>query len=138
MAGSMSSARSTATDYMNIRTVPAMLSIIFAGASLFQFGGIPDITLAWINAGSGGYTLTANHSVIASMGALLVAFMSSETRDFDYYEDWEKVAIAAGPILIVGQAYISQVNDFILAVGDPLGMQLAFLVSLVSWGVAVQ
>ena len=124
-------------DYANIRTIPAMMSVIFALASLYQFGGISDVTLAWIG-GSGGYTLTGEHAVIASMGAYVVAFMSSETKQFEHYANWEKVAIVLAPAVILGQQYVTEVNDFLTSLGDPLGMQLAFFVTIVAWGVAVQ
>jgi len=126
-----------AQDYMNIRTLPAMLSVIFALASLYQFGGISDVTLTWIG-GTGGYTLTGEHSVMASMAAYTVAFMSSETKQFENYETWEMGLIAAAPVVIVGQQYVTEVNDFITSLGDPLGMQLSFLVTIVAWAVAVQ
>ncbi|EMA25733.1 hypothetical protein [Haloarcula argentinensis] len=31
------------SDYMNIRSLPAMLSVAFVAASLYQFGGIPTV-----------------------------------------------------------------------------------------------
>lgn len=126
-----------ASDYMNIRSLPAMLSVGFILASLYQFGGISDVTLSWL-AGSGGYTLTGQHAIMVSLGAFAAAFASSETKRFENYENWEKVAIAAGPGVILGQQYVTEVNDFLVSLGDPLGMQLAFIATVVSWGVAVQ
>jgi len=124
-------------DYMNVRTLPATLSVAFIVASLYQFGGITDVTLAWIG-GTGGYTLTAEHAILVSMGAFVVAFMSSETKQFEHYETKEQVAIALGPVVILGQQYVTEVNDFLVSLGDPLGMQLAFVATIVSWGIAVQ
>jgi hypothetical protein len=89
--------------------------------------------LPWLD-----YTLTQEHSVLVSLAVFGAAFASSETMQFESYEDWEKVVIAAGPVLIVGAHYVTAINDFLLSLGDPLGHQLAFLVTIASWGVAVQ
>ncbi|EMA18590.1 hypothetical protein [Haloarcula argentinensis] len=121
------------SDYMNIRSLPAMLSVAFVAASLYQFGGITTVELPWLS-----YTLTTQHSLLISLGAFAAAFASSETKQFEYYEDWEKIAIALGPAVILGNEYLPAVNDFLTSLGDPLGMQLAFLATVVSWGVAVQ
>ncbi|WP_420181836.1 hypothetical protein ACNO8S_09585 [Haloarcula sp. KBTZ06] len=121
------------SDYMNIRSLPAMLSVAFVAASLYQFGGITTVELPWLS-----YTLTTQHSLLISLGAFAAAFASSETKQFEYYEDWEKIAIALGPAVILGNEYLPTVNDFLTSLGDPLGMQLAFLATVVSWGVAVQ
>ncbi len=121
------------SDYMNIRSLPAMLSVAFVAASLYQFGGVTTVELPWLS-----YTLTTQHSLLISLGAFAAAFASSETKQFEYYEDWEKIAIALGPAVILGNEYLPAVNDFLTSLGDPLGMQLAFLATVVSWGVAVQ
>jgi len=121
------------SDYMNIRSLPAMLSVAFVAASLYQFGGVTTVELPWLS-----YTLTTQHSLLISLGAFAAAFASSETKQFEYYEVWEKVAIALGPAVILGNEYLPAVNDFLTSLGDPLGMQLAFLATVVSWGVAVQ
>jgi hypothetical protein len=73
-----------------------------------------------------------------SIGVFLVAFASSETKQLDHYEDWEKIAIASGPVVILGQHYVGVIDDLLLSLGDPLGYQLAFLLSMISWGVAVR
>ena len=121
------------SDYMNIRSLPAMLSVAFVAASLYQFGGITTVELPWLS-----YTLTTQHSLLISLGAFAAAFASSETKQFEYYEDWEKIAMGLGPAVILGNEYLPAVNDFLTSLGDPLGMQLAFLATVVSWGVAVQ
>jgi hypothetical protein len=121
------------SDYMNIRSLPAMLSVAFVAASLYQFGGVTTVELPWLS-----YTLTTQHSLLISLGAFAAAFASSETKQFEYYEDWEKIAIALGPAVILGNEYLPAVNDFLTSLGDPLGMQLAFFATVVSWGVAVQ
>lgn len=120
-------------DYMNMRSLPAMLSVAFVAASLYQFGGITTVELPWLS-----YTLTTLHSLLVSLGTYAAAFASSETKRFEHYGLWEQVAIVAGPLVILGSEFVPQVNDFLLSLGDPLGMQLAFIATVVSWGVAVQ
>jgi len=119
-------------DYTQLNTIPALLSVLFVVAGLYQFGGISDVTLTWID-----YTLTAQHATFASIGTYAVAFASSETKEFRYYEDWEQAMIAAGPLLIVGYQYVPQIAD-IVNTSSNLGPILAFLVTVAAWGVAVR
>lgn len=125
------------SDYANIRTIPAILTVAFVVASLYQFGGISTVELTWIG-GAEGYTLTDQHAILVSLGSFAVAFASSETRRFEDYEDWEQVAIVIGPAVIIGAQYVSQINDILVGLGEPFGFQLAFIASIVSWGVAVR
>lgn len=120
-------------DYANIRTIPAYLSAAFLLASLYQFGGIGTVSLDWLN-----YTLTAEHAVLVSMAAFVVAFAGSTTRQFENYERWEQGAIALGPVVILGEYLTVEVSDFLISIGDPVGMQLAFIATVVSWAVAVR
>ena len=133
MASHQARASAMLSDYANIRTIPAVLGVAFVMASLYQFGGITQVDLPWL-----GYTLTTEHAALVSVGAFAVAFASSETRDFDQYEDWEQWAIASGPIVILGNQYVAEINSFLVGLGDPIGHQLAFLVTVVSWGVTVR
>jgi len=119
------------SDYSRLRTVPAMLSIVFALASLYQFGGISQVNLTWLD-----YTLSAQHAMLVSLGTLVVAFASSETKQFDSYEDWEMAVIAAGPLLIVTYQYIPEITD--LVNGSDITQAVAFMVSIAAWGVAVR
>lgn len=116
-------------EYSNLRTIPAVMGLAFALASLYQFGGIAVVELPWL-----GYTLTSEHAVFVSMGALTVAFASSETRSFASYDTWEQALIAAGPLLIIGHQYVPEVTDLIAQQGD-IGGMIAFAISLTSWGV---
>lgn len=120
------------SDYTHLRTLPALLSVVFVLAGLYQFGGISEVMLVWLD-----YSLTAQHAMLVSLGAFVVAFASSETKDFSYYEDWEKVAIAAGPLVIIGYEYVPFVSDLISTTSN-LGPIVAFLLTVVSWGVAVR
>jgi len=120
-------------DYTHLRTVPALLSVLFIATGLYQFGGISQFTLNWgLN-----YTITAEHAAIASIAVFAIAFMSSETRSFDYYETWEMVFIGASPLLIVGHQYVGWVNTQITNNSPTLSI-LAFLVTVIGWGVAVR
>ncbi|MUW13734.1 hypothetical protein GJ633_02975 [Halorubrum sp. CBA1125] len=122
----------TLSDYTHLRTLPALLSVVFIMAGLYQFGGISEVMLTWLD-----YTLTAEHATFISLGAYAIAFASSETKQFDRYEDWEKVAIAAGPVVIVGYQYVPQIAD-IINTSSNLGPIVAFLATVVAWGVAVR
>lgn len=119
-------------DYMQLRTVPALIGIVFAISSLYQFGGIANVSLEWIN-----YTLTTQDSMLISLGAYAVAFASSETKQFQHYEDWEKGMIAAAPVLIVGHEYLTFVSDFVTN-NSPTGGALLFILCMAAWGVAVR
>jgi len=120
------------SDYTHLRTLPALLSVVFVLAGLYQFGGISEVNLTWMN-----YTLTAEHATFVSLGSYAIAFASSETKQFESYEDWEKVAIAAGPAIIVAYQYMPTIADVINTTSN-LGPIVAFLATVVAWGVAVR
>ncbi|MDB2261554.1 hypothetical protein PM035_08225 [Halorubrum ezzemoulense] len=133
MASSYSRTMSdTLSDYTHLRTLPALLSVVFVLAGLYQFGGISEVMLTWLD-----YTLTSEHATFIALGAYAIAFASSETKQFESYEDWEKVAIAVGPLVIVGYQYVPQIAD-IINTSSNLGPILAFLATVVAWGVAVR
>ncbi|AFD04015.1 VP4 [Halorubrum pleomorphic virus 6] len=119
-------------DYTQLNTIPALLSVLFVVAGLYQFGGISDVTLTWLN-----YTLTTQHATFASLGVYVVAFASSETKDFRYYEQWEQVLIVSGPLLILGYQFVPQIADLVNTTSN-LGPIVAFLVTIAAWGVAVR
>jgi len=120
------------SDYTHLRTLPALLSVVFILAGLYQFGGISEVMLTWID-----YTLTAEHATFISLAAYAIAFASSETKQFESYEQWEQVAIALGPIIIAGYQYVPQLADLINTSSN-LGPIVAFLATVVAWGVAVR
>ena len=133
MASSYSRTMSdTLSDYTHLRTLPALLSVVFVLAGLYQFGGISEVMLTWLD-----YTLTAEHATFISLGAYAIAFASSETKQFESYERWEQIAIAAGPLVIVGYQYVPQIAD-IINTNSNLGPLVAFLATVVAWGVAVR
>ena len=120
------------SDYTHLRTLPALLSVVFIIAGLYQFGGISEVMLTWID-----YTLTAEHATLISLAAYAIAFASSETKQFDSYEQWEQVAIALGPVIIASYQYVPQVAD-VINTSSNLGPIVAFLATVVAWGVAVR
>ena len=120
------------SDYTHLRTLPALLSVVFILAGLYQFGGISEVNLTWID-----YMLTAEHATFISLAAYAIAFASSETKQFESYEQWEQVAIALGPVIIAGYQYVPQLADLINTSSN-LGPIVAFLATVVAWGVAVR
>jgi len=122
-----------ADDYSNLRTIPAMLGVLFALMSLFLFGGISTPTFSWID-----YTLTTQHAMYVSLAVFAVAFMSSETKQFENYESAEQALIVATPALALAWEHIPQVVDVFMALGDPLGEVVAFAITLIGWTVAVR
>ena len=122
-----------ADDYSNLRTIPAMLGVAFALTSLYLFGGIENVMLPWID-----YTLTTAHSMYVSLAVFAVAFMSSETKQFENYEQPEQALIIATPALALAWEHITEVRDVFMALGDPLGEVVAFAITLIGWTVAVR
>ena len=120
------------SDYTHLRTLPALLSVLFIIAGLYQFGGISEVMLTWID-----YTLTAEHATFISLAAYAIAFASSETKQFESYEQWEQVAIALGPVVIASYQYVPQVAG-VINTSSNLGPIVAFLATVVAWGVAVR
>ena len=120
------------SDYTHLRTLPALLSVVFIISGLYQFGGISEVLLTWID-----YALTAEHATFISLAAYAIAFASSETKQFDSYEQWEQVAIALGPVIIASYQYVPQVAD-VINTSSNLGPIVAFLATVVAWGVAVR
>lgn len=121
-----------AADYSNLRTLPAVLGIAFAVTSLYQFGGISVVHLAWAD-----YTLTPEAATIGSLGIYLLAFASSETKQLENYEGWEMVFIGAAPVLIVAHQYTNYVADLV-ANNDPAAGIVCFGITMLAWGVAVR
>lgn len=127
-----SSVSGIVSDYSHLRTLPALLSVVFALASLYQFGGISEVHLVWAD-----YTLTTQHAMLTSVGVYALAFASSETKAFDHYQDWEKVLIAGGPALIVGYQYVDFISNLVNTMSNT-GPIVAFLITVAAWGVAVR
>lgn len=132
MTGYNSSPSELMNDYANLRTLPALLGLLFALASVYQFGGIETVYSPWID-----YTLTAEHATFISLGSYAIAFASSETRELQNYRTWEKVLIGAGPPVVIAHQYWTPFADAIANAGT-LGQVIAALLVMVSWGVVVR
>lgn len=132
MATRTNSLNGLLNDYSQLRAVPALLGIIFAIASLYQFGGVNELTLQWFD-----YTLTDTHAMLISLGVLVVAFMSSETKQFENYEDWEQALIAATPALVVGHHYVPFIESLVNT-AEPFGQILAFLICVAGYASAMR
>ena len=133
MGSHRSSMSNLVKDYKDLRTIPALLGIFFAIASLYQFGGIAEVQILW----GFDYILTTEHAMFVSLAAYAVAFMSSETKEFQNYEDWEKGMIAAGPILLIGHQYWTWLGDQ-FTTHDPMLPIVGFVIAIAAWGVAVR
>ena len=120
-------------DYLNLRTLPAAIGIVFAVASLYLFGAISGLTFGW----GIEYQITDSHALWVSLGAYLLAFASSETRSFEKYERWEQGVIAAGPLLMLASQHWAWLVDT-MAANSPHFAIVAFLISFASYGVLVQ
>jgi len=118
-------------DYAQLRSIPALLSVAFTLSSLYEFGGLAGLELTWLN-----YTLTANHAMLLSLGSFVVAFASSETKQFANYEQWQQILIGAGPALIILHHTIPYVGN--LTAENPAMGMFFYLISLTSWGVAIK
>lgn len=118
-------------QYRDLNTVPALVGIVFAVATVYQFGGLSEVHLVWLD-----YTLETSHAMLISLGAWAVAFMSSETSQWSNYEPWEQALMAGGLGLIVAHQHVGYVTDLIAGWGT-YGQVAAFLLALSAWGVAV-
>lgn len=120
-------------DLTNIRTVAAAVSGAFLLLSLYAYGGVSSVELVWV-----GYTLEAGHALLGSLVVYLIAFMSSETNDFETYDQMEQAVIAAGPLSMIGWEYVPMFHDAVASLGDPLAQQALFALSIASWAYAVR
>ncbi|ARS89642.1 hypothetical protein [Natrarchaeobaculum aegyptiacum] len=121
------------SNYANLRTIPAVLGVLFGLMSLYQFGAFGDtLGFAWFD-----YELTAMHAMVGSLIVYVIAFASSETRSFDHYHDGEKVLIAVSVLLIL---LYPQVDYAVTLVEyhDPGTMIVAWLVTISGYGVAIR
>jgi hypothetical protein len=123
--------RSMFSNYTQLNTIPALSGIAFAVASAVQFLGAtfgiaPSADLA--------YTLDPTHALLISLVALVVAFASSDTTDWRYYETYEQGIVALAVGLMIGQEYLAEVQD-LLANNAPVAGIVAFAVTMAAWGV---
>ena len=119
----------TVSNYTQLNTIPALMGILFAMSAGVQFLGM-QISIAI----PASYSFPSTHAMLVSIGVLVIAFASSDTKDWRYYESWEQIVVGAAVVLMVGAEYIVEIDDFIAA-NDPITGIAAFLVSMAAWSV---
>jgi hypothetical protein len=72
--------------------------------------------------------------MIVSLMALVIAFASSDTKDWRYYETWEQGVVAVAVFLMVGMEYLTEVQNLVTS-NDPVGPLIAFGLAMAAWGV---
>lgn len=116
-------------EYMQLKSIPSFLSATFLVLTFHTFGGVDPLHVNW----GIDYTLTAEHALYGSLVTYLVAFASSETKEFSRYDDVEKALIAAGPAVLVIHEYQWLISSW------STGLEMAgFALAAVSWMVAVR
>lgn len=120
------------SDYAHLKTLPALTSALLVVFSAYLYGGISTITVEWLD-----YTISTQGALIGSLVIYVIAFASSETRSLEYYENWEIALISSGPGLMLLYQYVPWAADQ-FAANDPTLYIIAFLFSLISWGVMVR
>ena len=116
-------------SYSQLNTIPAVLGILFAISAGVQFLGA-QISIAVPMT----YSFDPAHAMLVSLGVLVLAFASSETKDWRYYDAWEQVTVGLAVVVMVGQEYITEISEFI-ASNDPVTGVAAFVLSMAAWGV---
>lgn len=115
-------------QYTQLNTIPAIVGIIFAVAAGVQF---LDVT---ITIGIVSYTFDPAHAMFVGFGALVVAFASSDTKDWRFYDTWEQGLVAVAVVLMISGEYVAEVAT-ILSNNQPVAGIIAFAISMAAWGV---
>ncbi|MDZ7729918.1 MAG: hypothetical protein U5K37_01235 [Natrialbaceae archaeon] len=118
---------------MQLRTIPAIIASVFVITVAYTFGAIAPIEVLWYD-----YTLTGSHAMWLSVGTYILAFMSSETKAFDFYRRWEQLLIVAGPVLLGLYTYHPWTAEFINTTAPPWAQIGAAVVTYVGYLVATQ
>jgi len=124
----MAYSRGLVSDYKQLNTIPAIVGIVFAIAAGVQFLQL-HITL-----GLWGYTFPTDQAMLVSLGSLVVAFASSETKDWHHYESYEQAIVGGAVVVTVGAQYISEIGN-VLTNNQPVAGVVAFAISMAAWGV---
>lgn len=119
--------KSILSDYTQLNTLPAVTGVLFAVASSVQFLG------ATVSLSTPAYTFDPAHAMLVSLLMLVVAFASSETKDWRHYDEWEQGVVGVAAITLVGTEYVPEIADLVMSSqGTQVG---AFVLSLAAWGV---
>lgn len=119
------------TEYAQLNTIPALAGIIFATGSAVQFLGA-SITIA--PSADLSYTFAANEALLVSLVSLVVAFASSDTKDWRHYETYEQALVGVAVVAMVGTEYLTEISDLVVNNEPTVGI-LFFGLSMGAWGV---
>jgi hypothetical protein len=111
-----------------IRTVPALAGLVFAAASAVQFLD------AQIALGVLDWSFKPALALVVSLGSLLVAFASSNTRDWEHLENAEQATVAVALLIMLTHQYTPTVETAI-ANNQPWAGFVAFMSGMIAWGV---
>lgn len=123
--------RGMLSNYTQLNTIPALTGILFATGAAVQFLGA-SITIA--PAADMSYTFEASHALLVSLVTLVIAFASSDTKDWRYYETYEQATVGVAALFMVGAEYLVEISDLITNNEPTMGI-VAFVVSMAAWGV---
>ena len=118
-------------DYTELRTVPAIIGVLFALSSLTLFLG------GELYIGALDYTFASEHSLLVSVVCLAAAFAASDTNDFAYYRDWEKGLVALFIVVLFAVEFSSTANSLIHD-NEPYAGIIAFVWGVVAWAIVSQ
>lgn len=117
--------------YRDLNTIPALFGILFAVAAAVQFLGA---TISIAPTADLSYTLEGMHAIGLSGVSLLVAFASSDTKDWQHYEPWEQGTVLIAVVAIVGAEYVTEISDFLVN-NQPYTGVAFFAVGMMAWGI---
>jgi hypothetical protein len=112
--------------FANVNTLTAVMGILGSVGLAVQFLGANFGMQLPVS-----YTLEGTDAVLVTVLAMAGAFASSETREFDHYESWEKILVGVAAVVIVGTEYTTEVSDIIM--GDDWLRMAAFAVGIAAW-----
>jgi hypothetical protein len=111
-----------------IDSVPAIAGLVYAAAAAVQFLDA-QIALGVID-----WTFQPELALLVSLAALVVAFASSETRNWAHYDNAEQALIALNILIMLSHQYTQTVATAV-SNNQPLAGAVAFGIGMVAWGV---
>lgn len=125
----MSTVSRTVNNYRQLNTVPALTGVVFSIAAAVQYLGA-EMSIEYPSA----YTFPGEHAMLVGLLCLLLAFASSDTKDWRYYDQWEQAAVAIAVVGSVLVQYVPEVND-LLVNNQPVSGVVMFVASLAAWAI---
>jgi len=119
---------SSADEGTIVETVPALAGLLFSLATLVQFLD------AQVTVGALDWSLDPSLAFVMSLGALVVSFGSSHTRELDEYATWELVTVGVA-LLIMVIHQITTVGATAVSNNQPTAGLAAFATGVLAWGV---